>query len=61
VKNKGESGEEAFERLKGAGLREAKAQIESRGHAGRARGERKVVKRMAVAIVDGTEVAVEIY
>jgi hypothetical protein len=60
-KNKGESDQDAVERLKGVGLGKAKAQIESRGYAGRARGERKVVKRMAVAIVDGTEVAVEIY
>jgi deoxycytidine triphosphate deaminase len=61
ARNKGESDEEAFERLKAAGLGKAKAQIESRGYDTRAKGERKVVKRMAVAIVDGTDAAVEIY
>jgi hypothetical protein len=61
VKNKGESGEEAFERLKAAGLGKAKAQIESRGYDRKAKSEYRIVKRMAVAIVDGTEAAVEIY
>jgi hypothetical protein len=60
-KNKGESDRDAFERLKAVSLRDAKAQIESRGYAARASSEFRVVKRMAMAIVDGTEVAVEIY
>jgi hypothetical protein len=60
-KNKDESDKDAVERLKGVGLRAAKAQIESRGYDTRAGFEYRVVKRMAVAIVDGTEVAVEIY
>jgi hypothetical protein len=60
-KNLDESDQDAVERLKGVGPRAAKAQIESRGYDARAKSEYRMVKRMAVAIVDGTEVAVEIY
>jgi hypothetical protein len=60
-RNKGESFDDAVMRLKGVGLDAAKRQIEERGYADRARGDFRVVKRMAVAIVDSTKVAVEIY
>jgi hypothetical protein len=61
AKREGESRGAAVERLKAAGIKKAKDQIESRGYAVKARSEFKTVKRVAVAIVDRTEVAVEIY
>jgi hypothetical protein len=59
--NISESHDDAVLRLKGVGLGAAKRQIEERGYADKARGEFKVVKRMAIAIVDSTKVGVEIY